>query len=72
MSLVFSRDGETLIISNADRIVKLLHIPDQSVRCELHGHIGAVWSVDISTDGRLLASGGEESTIKIWDMQTEK
>ncbi len=44
-SLVFTPDSETLIISNADRIVKLLHIGFGRVRGELHGHTGAVLSV---------------------------
>lgn len=69
-SIVFTPDGETLIIGNGDRIIKLLHIPSRTVRGELHGHTGAVLSVALNASGHLLATGGEDLTIKIWDMQT--
>ncbi len=32
--------------------------------------MGRILNVSLSADGRLLASGGEDSTLKIWDMQT--
>jgi len=51
-SLVFSPDGETLIISNADRIVKLLHIPSGRVRGELHG-TRVQFLLPSGADGRL-------------------
>ncbi len=71
-SIVFTPDSETLIIGKGDKIIKLVHIPSRTVRGELHGHTGAVWRVAISASGHLLASGGEDQTIKIWDMQTLK
>lgn len=35
-------------------------------------HTGSVLSVAWSTDGQLLASGSEDKTIKVWDVQTLK
>jgi WD40 repeat protein len=32
----------------------------------LQGHAGAVYGVALSGDGRLLASGGVDGTIKLW------
>jgi len=41
-----------------------------SVMMTLSGHSGAVRSVAYSADGRLLASGSDDGTVRIWDMQT--
>lgn len=67
-SFAFSLDADTLAIANHHHIVKLLHIPFQTVRRELHRHASSALSVAISTDGRFPASSSKDPTSKIWDM----
>jgi WD40 repeat protein len=37
----------------------------------LRGHTGYVWKVTFSPDGRYLASGSWDSTIKVWDLKAD-
>src|SRR5262245_13145665 len=41
-------------------------------RATLKGHSGEVWPVAYSPDGRTLASGSWDKTIKLWEMATGK
>jgi WD40 repeat protein len=36
----------------------------------LEGHSDSVWSIAFSQDGRLLASGSSDKTIKLWEPAT--
>src|SRR5436309_1697432 len=48
-------------------------VPEQAegdIDKQLQGHNGAVLSVAFTFDGQTLASGSEDETIRLWDVQT--
>ncbi|MBW4593606.1 MAG: WD40 repeat domain-containing protein [Brasilonema angustatum HA4187-MV1] len=80
-SIAVSPDGKTLYSGSADKTIKIWHsqtgellqtlpspVPD-ATRTERYANIGhsqVVNSVAISSDGRFIASGSSDKTIKIW------
>jgi WD40 repeat protein len=36
----------------------------------LHGHTGTVRCVTVSADGQLVASGGHDGTVKLWESRS--
>lgn len=37
-----------------------------------HGHIGALWTVDVDPTTTLLATGGADNTMRLWEVKTGK
>src|SRR5687767_8450928 len=46
--------------------------PPDGSRRTLRGHSDGIYTLALSPDGKLLASGGRDRTIKLWDLATGK
>ena len=74
--LVFSRVGGRLASASSDGDVKLwdathLNRPQKSLVPTIRARVpGPSLNVAFSPDGQWLATGGEENTVKIWDVET--
>jgi RNA polymerase sigma factor (sigma-70 family) len=64
---VFSPDGKVLAVGQG-RVVVLWDLAKKQEIRRLEGHRREVRSLAFSADGRLLASGSDDSTVLIWDL----
>ncbi|NJL22304.1 MAG: protein kinase [Leptolyngbyaceae cyanobacterium SM1_3_5] len=72
---VMTPDGQTLVSAGEDRVesrypIKIWDVKAQQVRQTLAGHGEAVRSLSLSADGKILASGSADNTIRLWNLQT--
>lgn len=69
--LSFSPVGDALFLSfDQEAIFVQAAAPAPSPRVNLAGHSEEAWALAFSPDGTVLASGGDDHQIKLWDVAT--
>ncbi len=71
-SYLISSDGQTLIraINSSRHIIEVWYQGEQ--QHSLYGHEGEIGAIALSSDKQILASGSQDKSIKIWNLQTGK
>jgi WD40 repeat protein len=67
--LAFSRNGQYLASSAADRFMRILDLSTGKVTRSFEGHTHHVLGVAWKQDGRTLATAGADDVVKIWDFR---
>lgn len=70
----FSPSAKSPMIVSAswDKLVKVWNLGDCKLKSNLEGHTGPIYTVTISPDGSLCASGGKDKTAMLWDVMDGK
>jgi serine/threonine protein kinase len=76
----FSPDGKLLAISDGEALLPHFNVLQTSVMLwdmsrhaevrRLWGHTNTIWALAFSPDGKTLASGSADQTVKFWDVAT--
>ncbi len=77
LSLGFSPNGNSLAIAGQPKMgysneIWLMDTSSWNCTFKLRGHKGWVGTVSFNHKGNLLATGGEDKTIRLWDSETGK
>lgn len=66
----FSPSAKTpmIVTGGWDKLVKVWNLSNCKLRTNLVGHNGVVYTVTVSPDGSLCASGGKDATAMLWDV----
>ena len=62
-SVSFIRNTDKLISAHWDNCIRVWHLNDNNKQpVILKGHSNTVFSIDVSSDGKILASGSDDKT----------
>ncbi|WP_214662545.1 WD40 domain-containing protein [Amazonocrinis nigriterrae] len=71
-SIAINRKGSILACGYSDQVVRIWNADTYELQATLSGHQGNIFSVAFSpTDDQTLASASYDSTVKLWNTQTE-
>jgi len=71
-SMIFSPDGEFLVIGNSQGKVKFFRLPDLVEEQVISVTEWSIYALAISSDSRHMAACAADGTVQLWDMTSSK
>ena len=69
-SVTISPDNSTILLPSEDGLIRIMETKTLTYKNIIKGHTAAVFHVDYSPDGILIASASADKSIRIWNSQT--
>lgn len=70
--VIYNHDGDLLFSASKDHKPNLWRTSNGERLGSYNSHEGTVWSLDVTRDSAVLASGSADSTVKLWDVASGK
>jgi WD40 repeat protein len=67
--MIFSMDERYVVFDQVKDLLVCDSRTGELVR-KLSGHQSTIWTVAVSPEGRYLASGSKDRSVRVWDMET--
>ncbi|KAK7526057.1 eukaryotic translation initiation factor 3 subunit I [Phyllosticta citriasiana] len=68
----YNADGDLIFSVSKDHVVCAWYSANGERLGTYHGHIGALWTVDVDPTTTLLATGGADNTMRLWEVKSGK
>lgn len=68
----FNRDGDILFSVAKDKVLCAWYSANGERLGTYHGHQGALWTVDVSPNTQLVATGAADNTVRLWNIKTSE
>ncbi len=68
VNAILNYQDQYFVSAGNDKTIKIWNCKNFSLINTLKGHSGKINSIDISKNGKILASGSKDQTIKIWEV----
>ncbi|KAM7198631.1 eukaryotic translation initiation factor 3 subunit I [Rhypophila sp. PSN 637] len=68
----YNHDGDLIFSVSKDQQICAWFAHNGERLGTYHGHVGAIWTIDVDPTSTILASGSADNTIRLWDIKTGK